>query len=50
MAGSHRHVLCHVLVAFTGSQLLGTEALSLSCIILKQRFPGLSLPLSFPRR
>lgn len=38
MAGSHRHAL----VAFTGSQLLGTEALSLSCIVLKQRFLGLS--------
>lgn len=47
MAGSHRHAL----VAFIGSQLLGTEALSVSCIILKQRYPGLSPSASsFHRR
>lgn len=43
MAGSH----CPALVAFTGSQLLRTEALSLSCIVLKQRYPGLSPSASF---
>lgn len=43
MAGSHHHAL----VAFTGSQLLGTEALSLLCVVLKQSNHSLSPSASF---